>query len=441
MLSNTLDMQKLKKIQLLTAIFLFCYQALLAQKPENEVPSEYIKISGQYRIRPEYRNGYRTLAFDTTSGESFIGQRARLIVDYKKNKIAFYTSLQDSRTWGDEEQRKDIGRLQFNEAWLELALPQGFSIKMGRQELAYDDHRILGNLDWANLTISHDALLVKYTNKKKDFNWHIGGAYNQVGEPLFGAKYNLKNYKHLGFTWMKKDLTKIHSTLGAMAVMNGMTPTDTFQKAANTSYTIGPVFNFSNKGWKAIAGAYYQTGKTDNNLSISAYMVNGYVEYRKSKLFGGLGTDLLSGNSDNTLTTESNNFSTLYATNHKFYGYMDYFLTFPGDTKQRGLIDMYVRFGIAPKKEFTFTLDVHSFSLANPNNIAAKKIAKGLGQELDLMFDYKPTPIISLQVGYCMMFATKNMELIKGGDVTNYNGWAYVMLKVSPTLFIHEFTN
>lgn len=434
-------MQTLKKIQTVITILLFCNQSLLAQKPENQVQNDYFKISAQCRVRPEYRNGYRTLSYDTSTGESFVGQRTRLIVDYRKNKISIYTSLQDSRTWGDEEQKKDIGGLQLNEAWLELAVTHGFSMKLGRQELAYDDHRILGNLDWANLTISHDALLIKYANKKKDFNVHIGGAYNQFGEPLFGTPYKLKNYRYLGFSWLKKDFSKMHSTLGAIAVLNGMTPTDTFKKAANTSYTIGPVFNFMNKKWKATVAAYYQAGKTDNNLSISAYMLNGYLEFRKNKIVAGIGADVLSGNTDNTPAAESNNFSTLYATNHKFYGYMDYFLAVPADTKQRGLMDMYVRLGVAPTKELSFTLDAHSFSLANPNNIAAVKISKDLGRELDLLIDYKPSPVISLQIGYCMMFATKNMELIKGGVASNYNGWAYAALKVSPTLFIHEFTN
>jgi hypothetical protein len=40
-----------------------------------------------------------------------------------------------------------------------------------------------------------------------------------------------------------------------------------------------------------------------------------------------------------------------------------------------------------------------------------------------------------------MMFATRNMELIKGGNKNNYNGWAFIMLKVSPTLFLHEPNN
>lgn len=58
----------------------------------------------------------------------------------------------------------------------------------------------------------------------------------------------------------------------------------------------------------------------------------------------GLGGDYLSGNSDGTnIGSKSNNFNTLYATNHKFYGYMDYFLNIPTDSKQRGLIDLYTR--------------------------------------------------------------------------------------------------
>ena len=420
---------------------IFFNDILFAQTQQTTTLADnYFKISGQYRIRPEYRRGYRVLASDTLKDALFIGQRARLIFDYKKNGISFYSSVQDSRTWGDEEQRKDNGGLQVNELWIEIPLIKKVSLKLGRQELAYDDHRILGNLDWANLTISHDALLVKYTNIEKGINWHLGGAYNQVGEPLFGTSYNLKNYKFLGVSWMKKDLSKIHSTLSLLAVVNGLTSTDTIHKAAKSSYTIGPLFNYQNKGLKAVVGAYYQGGKSENNLAINAYMINAYAQYRLKKYFGGLGGDLLSGNSDNTPATETNNFSTLYATNHKFYGYMDYFLSIPADTKQRGLMDLYLRVGFVPKKDIVLSLGIHSFSLTQANNTGAKKVGKDLGTEFDMLLDYQLSPIMHLQAGYSMMFGTTNMELIKGGDAGSYNGWAYIMFKVSPTLFVHEFT-
>lgn len=414
----------------ISTIFLFL-SALAANSQDN-----YFKISGQYRARPEYRHGYKTLTPDTATAAFFIAQRARLIFDYKKGNITAYTSIQDIRTWGDEEQLKDIAGLSVNELWVELSLKKNFSLKMGRQELVYDDQRLLGNVDWNNASRSHDALLLKYVNKEKKFYWHTGAAFNQKGEPLFGTNYTLNNYKFLGFSWLKKEFT--NSSLSATAILNGANSTVVNSKKTKASFTIGPLYNFQNNNYKAILGAYYQTGKTENNLLLSAYMINAYGEVHNKKIFAGIGVDYLSGNADKTSSGHSASFSTLYATNHKFYGYMDYFTNIPGDTKQNGLIDPYLRIGIIPSKKFKTTLDVHHFYLANKNTSGTNDIQPALGDELDLLFDYQPSPVINFQAGYSMMFATKNMELIKGGNRNNYNGWAFIMLKISPTFFLHE---
>ncbi len=432
-------MKRVTKI-VLAIVGLSLQPDLFAQNLDTATHPDYFKISAQYRVRPEFRQGYRTLSTDTSSGAFFVGQRARIILDYKKGGLSFYTSIQDSRTWGDEEQRKDIGGLQVNELWVDMPLYDKLTIKLGRQEFAYDDHRILGNLDWANLTISHDALLLKYTNPQKGIQWHAAGAFNQVGEPFFGTNYNLKNYKFLGFTWAKVDLSKIHSSVSGIAALNGLKSTDTLHTSDKSTYTAGAIFNYQHKGWKSNLGAYYQGGKSENNLTVSAYMVNAYAQYKYKKMIVGLGGDLLSGNTKNTPANETNCFTTLYATNHKFYGYMDYFLAIPGDTKQGGLMDLYLRVGVAPAKNMQFTLDAHSFSLASSNNLVTGNSSKDLGTEFDLLFDYQISSVVQLQAGYCMLMATDNMEKLKGGDAQSYNGWSYVMLKVSPTLFLHEFT-
>lgn len=422
--------------KIITACFLFiCGSSIGCINAQDA----YFKVSGQYRVRPEFRQGYRTLATDSSDAAFFVAQRARLAFEYNKDKINIYTSIQDVRTWGDEEQQKDLAGLQVNELWLELALKKGFSLKMGRQELVYDDHRLLGNVDWANNTRSHDALLLKYANKDKELNWHLGGAFNQSGEPTFGTDYNLNNYKFLGFTWLKKGFSKAHSNVSAAATLNGLNSLDTASTSPKVSFTLGPLYNYQYNEWKAVLGAYYQTGKTAKNQSISAFMTNVYGEYRSKKLIAGIGLDYLSGSSDDTPADETQSFSTLYATNHKFYGYMDYFLAIPTDTKQRGLMDAYLRLGTSPCKNVTTTLDTHYFALANEN--AASSMKKNLGTELDLLLEYKPTPIINLQVGYSMLFATSNMELLKGGSKDAYNGWTFVMLKISPTFFTYEFKN
>ena len=398
------------------------------------------KITGQYRARTELRSGYRTLASDSSTAAFFTIQRARLVFDYNKDKISSKISIQDSRTWGDEEQRKDLAGLQVNELWVELFLQKGFSIKLGRQEFAYDDHRLLGNLDWGNLTISHDAVLLKYTNEKKKVKWHLGAAFNQSGEPLFGTSYTLKNYKTLGFTWVKKEF-KNGQSLSGIVIINGMPSTIAASKKLKATCTFGPLYNYNYKNLKVVVGAYYQRGKTENNLRESAVMINAYAEKKIKKTSIGIGVDYLSGNKDNTINTESKNFNTLYATNHKFYGYMDYFTNIPADSKLRGLLNPYLKFSYAVSKATTFNFDLHKFILANENNTALTKTGKNLGTEADALLELKPSALINLQIGYSMMFATKNMEYIKGGNSNNYNGWAFVMLKISPVFLNHEFKN
>lgn len=426
----------MSKSKFIPILFSLAYLLICADSAKAQ--DNYFKISGQYRVRPEFRKGYKSLTTDTSKAAFFISQRARLILDYKKDNIQMFTSIQDIRTWGDEEQLKDNAGLQVNEMWLELSLTHNFQLKAGRQELVYDDQRLLGNLDWANATRSHDALLLKYFEKNKKFYWHLGGAFNQSGEPLIGTDYMLKNYKFLAFTWLKKEFGK--NAISFTAIANGLNATAPTAKKTYTSYTFGPLYNYQTNELKALIGAYYQTGKTDNALSLDAYMINSYIEMHIKKVFLGLGIDYISGNNNNTPGTASHSFSTLYATNHKFYGYMDYFTNLPIDTKQRGLIDPYFRLGIIADKKTTTTIDFHHFLLANRNHIDDHKY-NVLGNEIDLLCDYKVSSLINLQGGYSMMFATTNMESLKTGSSNNYNSWAFLMLKVSPIFFMQEFKN
>ena len=108
----------------------------------NTNAQDAFKIAAQYRVRPEMRHGYKTLSADTSGAAFFITQRARLTFDYKKENLKTYISIQDVRTWGDEEQLKDVPGLSVNELWIELFFKNNFSLKMGRQELVYDDQRL-----------------------------------------------------------------------------------------------------------------------------------------------------------------------------------------------------------------------------------------------------------------------------------------------------------
>ena len=56
------------------------------------------------------------------------------------------------------------------------------SVKIGRQELSYDDVRLLGNLDWLQQARRHDMLLIKGLHR--GYQIDIGLAYNQNSDVI-----------------------------------------------------------------------------------------------------------------------------------------------------------------------------------------------------------------------------------------------------------------
>ena len=154
--------------------------------------SAQFSLLGQIRPRAEIRNGYGTLKPEDSQTAAFISQRTRLTFNYKWSKLIFQASLQDERLWGQDASNitaTDGNKLSLSEAWAELILSNKkdtsfkispvdyFAIKVGRQELVYDDERLLGNLDWTQQGRRHDAVVFKLLNK----GWQVdlGGAFNQ----------------------------------------------------------------------------------------------------------------------------------------------------------------------------------------------------------------------------------------------------------------------
>ena len=151
-----------------------------------------LSLTGQLRPRSELRNGTGTLKPTGNQAAFFVSQRARLTFNYRSNRVIFQTAIQDVRVWGQDASsisNADGGRLSLHEAWADIILANRkdssfkfsgidyFSVKVGRQELLYDDSRLLGNLDWLQQARRHDAIVLKMV----DNGWQLdlGGAFNQ----------------------------------------------------------------------------------------------------------------------------------------------------------------------------------------------------------------------------------------------------------------------
>ena len=167
-----------------------------------------MSLVGQIRTRTEVRDGLGNLALKDAKAAAFTSQRTRLTFGYKWDRLVFNTAIQDVRVWGQDAasiSNADGVKLSLHEANAEIILAnsadttikfrpiQNLSLKIGRQELVYDDVRLLGNLDWLQQARRFDAAIFK----AQHLGWSLdfGGGFNQNTDAfgIYGTSYTPGN--------------------------------------------------------------------------------------------------------------------------------------------------------------------------------------------------------------------------------------------------------
>lgn len=397
------------------------------------VHAQEINLAVQFRPRAEFRNGYSLPIAENQKPAFFVQHRGRVTMDYKSELIDFKIAAQDVRVWGNTALLSTVdNNFGIHELYTQINLKKNFAIKLGRQEIKYDNERFFGAVDWSQAALSHDALLVKYTTNKVDAQ--LGVAYNQSGIRTNGTYYNVgKNYKTLQYLWARYSPNDVFKISG-LFLNNGMqasknNSTDTTK--TNFSQTFGTYMLLTKGKIKADLSAYYQFGKTqswDNN-KLSAFEVSASINYQPIKLLNiGIGYEYLSGNKSNS--TKTNAFTPFYGTNHKFNGWMDYY--FVGNhTNSVGLQDINAQINIKHDK-FSTSLIYHHFNTADGSNY---KLGN-LGDELDFQLQVPIYKFIKCTVGYSHYFTTDELNALKGITTPKKSqDWLWFALDINTTIF------
>lgn len=385
------------------------------------------------RARFEYRHGFGSLMPDTTPAV-FVSQRSRITIDYENKTIKLRVSPQNVKVWGDNlsNARGDLNNA-FHEAYAEIKLNSRIWIKAGRQELSYDDHRILGNVDWAMQARSHDAFLIK-SNIDTSHLFHLGFALNANKETNFHENYTVSQYKALQYFWYQ--FKKRSIKLSILTLNNGMPYLVNKIEKIVYSQTTGARFVYARNKINLDFSTYIQTGKISTNSVMANYLGLNINYNFFNNLSIGLGGEHLSGKANNDMSTVNKSFNPLYGTNHKFNGYMDYFYV-GNHLNTVGLNDIYINFLFA-KNKFTAKLTPHCFLTAANYYYASVKQKNYLGTELDLTLGYKLYDNVKIDAGYSQMMANRTLELIKGVSQKNVNNWFYISLIINPKIFTQK---
>ncbi len=389
-----------------------------------------VKISAEVRPRSEYSHGTQTPANDDTKGSLITSQRTRLNLDFKNEDFAVGIVMQDVRNWGQEKQLTTNGNqvVYLHEAWAEWFIDQKFSLKAGRQQLVYDDHRMLGSVGWAQQARSHDVAVFKYSG---NFNLHLGLAYNNStlnSSVYIGPDY----YKRMQFLWLNRKGESYSASFLFMSVGRPYwkDATET-EQGVRCTRTAGTHIKTTLAGINLAGNFYYQFGEDvgGNDVSAFNFSVDAITALNEKVNIGG-GYELLSG-TDQVGADKNNSFNPFFGTNHKFNGLMDYFYVGGQHINNVGLHDIYLKANAKPGK-VKFNAALHFFN-------AYGEVASGdqyLGTELDLFCGYSHKGKVQLDFGYSHMFAGDGLYTVKGlAPSSAGNNWAWAMLTFKPTLF------
>ena len=421
-------------------LFLLAVLPLVARAQENT-----FSVDADYLTRGEIRRGGIYVKEDGDALNSrFILSRTRLGASYSRDWLTARLTAQHADTWGSSTGNS----LSMNEAWVKAQSPVGFFAQLGRQRLSYDDQRIFGADDWSMTGYSHDGLKLGF--ERAGHKVHLFGAYNQDVSNIDqgGTRFSggIQPYKSLASLWYHYDIPKtgigasllfVNMGLEDIMVDIGEEPKTCFQQLAGTFLSWNP------KHFGLEASYYHQWGKSNGGIPLNAWMASAKATATPSEHWSlRAGYDYLSGEEDFPIPGEGEiglvrheivrGFNSLYGSNHKFYGAMDFFYVSTyvnGFTP--GLQNLYAGVSWTPVKPLTADAAYHFFSTAVP----VQDANQALGHEVELQLTWTIVPSVSLSAGYSFMQGTETMSILKRSTDNNRLHWGWLMLNVTPTFF------
>ena len=410
-------------------------------------------IGAAVRLRYESKNNFGTSqngggtagandlkAISPNADNNTFMQRVKPHLGYTSEWFGFYVEGRGSYTSGDDRNPNPEadGPMDVHQAYVTLGNHKEFplSLKVGRQELAYGDERLVGASDWTNLGRTFDAAKLRWQNKYFAADFFMSRLV-VVDDNGFNTSndYEIFSGVHASTKLIPKQTTDLYFlsrnvNTDAATVIGAGLPAFLGGPAARDIYTIGT-------RWKSLPGEF---GPWDYTVELmgqfghyndpaapvkgleheayAAFAAAGYTWANAAwKPRVGLEYNFASGDSDPN-DGKHGTFDNLFPTNHKFYGFMDL-------VSLQNIHNVRLTGSLKPLPRLTLTGDCHLFWLANTSDnfytVAGARrggiattpgtgygvnpnYSSYVGAELDVTASYALTGWSTLQGGYGHFF-------------------------------------
>ncbi len=264
--------------------------------------------------------------------------------------------------------------LSFYEANIDYNIVDNFSMKLGRQEMSYGEHLVIGALPWVNTARSFDAAKFKF---KYDLGW------TDLFRSRIGDNYTATN---------TTDDTNFDGIYSSFNFNDYVKPLDLYllQKRNRLVDTTVNMFGFRILG--SVDQFFYRTENGFQNAADSNQF-NLETGYK----FGGNFSASLE------YATAGSGYDQLYPTAHKFLGYADVL-------KRNNINQLALYLNGKFTNWLSGTLDIHSFKRNKDDkpvsnlttSLGSTGDSKDVGNEVDLLLTASSSDGVKVQLGHCV---------------------------------------
>jgi hypothetical protein len=431
-------------------------------------------FSGQFRPRFNIEED----ADSSTTNRTYFDTRVRLNAAASVNaNTSIFLQMQSNGQWGNNMAQGDRGSeaasdvlndVGFHQAFVTLKnfMGQSVNVKIGRQEVVLDGHRLFGHTGWTTGAQTNDAIRLDHSAGNHTLNY-VYVANNESGSI---ANSNNANVDYHVFRAATEGV--MGGKLVGMFVATDSVSDEWYTVGARQSGKLGGL-DYRVEYYHQFGGATADAVTSDQSTAYATTVTAASTVDRDASMFGirvgktfkntslsptiTLWYDNLSGQDDEDVNNdEYGAFNTLQDTGHKFYGLMDQYLNNLGDGTQRyGLQDIAIKTKFKVSDVNTLKIDWHQFLTqtdlegGDSNTIRTAgggafatgagtngtgDLGNDLGQEIDVTLVHKYDSNTKLIAGYSHYFTTRTHSLLNGsggGDngLDNSDGqdWIYLM--------------
>lgn len=415
--------------------------------PEQDLPATEPKVPsslsiGDFTLTPliqarfRYEGRWNPYLNGGGSGPDihFITTRARLGLDAAWNPVRIRLQIQDVRNLGTTPGTTSGTTFGLHQGYVHLGDDLSY-VRLGRQQIAYGDQRLIGVADWSMNARAFDALRVHATFG--NFELDAWGAMNtppQTLEIQNAMTGNVTVNAEGDFVGAMQASWHIGHAFGVDAYVLYRHDGPNVDQPARERNVIAPGLRVAGQpiaGLKYTAEGTLQTGEVANQEHL-AFALSGELGYN----FGGdwapevtAGGAYGSGDSPDGSVDEFDNF---FPTNHKFYGFVDVI-------GLRNLVEAHLKLRLSPvSMPLIVDFRLHWFALPEPTGRWSDFRGRTLGQsttgvtntslggEADLQVGWELVDGLSVATAYAFFIPHTGARQL-GHRVSQH--WAYFMVR------------